>query len=86
MRSFGVICRNIDIRRFLMGVGSNNIQQVRQTAQPQQIQIDQQVQLPQAMIDQQERERLEQMRREQRLVPQTGVKAKAKKWLKCLIS
>ena len=69
-----------------MGVGNDTIQQVniqqtvqQQPIQQQPIQQHQHDQLPQALIAQQERERQEQMRREQRLVPKTGVKAKAKK-------
>lgn len=45
----------------------------------QQIQQQQQVQRQDPLAAQQERERQEQMRREQRLAPQTGVKAKAKR-------
>ena len=69
-----------------MGVGNDTIQQVniqqtvqQQPIQQQPIQQHQHDQLPQALIAQQERERQEQMRREQRLVPETGVKAKTKK-------
>lgn len=62
-----------------MGAGYDETQQVRRTVQQQQIQLDQHDQLPKALIAQQERERQEQMRREQRLVPETGVKAKTKR-------
>lgn len=69
-----------------MGAGYDGTQQLagkqsnkQKTIQTKQIQLDQHDQLPQALIDQQERERQEQMRREQRLVPKTGVKAKTKR-------
>ena len=57
------------------------IQQQQQPMQQQQQPIQQQRQelLPEQLAAQQERERQERMRREQRLVPETGVKAKTKK-------